>query len=82
MARANVNRLRFQTDTLPGARRGGGPGTAEEGKFPSGITSESPMKTPFRAPKIDREWRMTLILAGVVALLCVAVAVVVALRYF
>jgi hypothetical protein len=40
------------------------------------------MKTPFRAPKIDREWRMTLILAGVVALLCVAVAVVVALRYF
>jgi hypothetical protein len=34
------------------------------------------------APKIDREWRTTHILAGVIALLCVAVAVVVAVRYF
>jgi hypothetical protein len=40
------------------------------------------MKTPFRAPKIDREWRTTLILAGAVALLCLAVVVVAAMRSF
>jgi hypothetical protein len=40
------------------------------------------VKKSLRAPKIDREWRTTLILAGVVALLCVAVAVVAASRYF
>ena len=37
---------------------------------------------PLSAPKIDREWQKTIILAGVVALLCVAIAVVVAVRYF
>ena len=37
---------------------------------------------PLRAPKIDRGWRMTLILACVIAMLCVAIAVVVAVRYF
>jgi len=40
------------------------------------------MKPPFRAPKIDREWRTTLILASVAALLSVAVAIEVAARYF
>jgi hypothetical protein len=40
------------------------------------------VKTPLRAPKIDREWRTTLILASVVALLSVAVAIEVAVRYF
>ncbi len=40
------------------------------------------VKTPLRDPKIDREWRTTLILAGVVALLCVAVVIVAASRYF
>jgi hypothetical protein len=45
------------------------------------MTSERPVKTPLHAPKIDREWRMTLILAGVAALLCVAVAIEVAARY-
>ena len=40
------------------------------------------MKTPFRAPKIDREWRTTLILASVAALLCAALAIEVAARYF
>jgi hypothetical protein len=40
------------------------------------------MKTPFRAPKIDREWRTTLILASVAALLSLAVVVVAAMRNF
>jgi hypothetical protein len=40
------------------------------------------MKPLFRAPKIDREWRTTLILASVAALLFVAVAIEVAVRYF
>jgi hypothetical protein len=40
------------------------------------------MKTPHRAPKIDREWRTTIILAGVAALLSAAVAIVMAGRYF
>ena len=46
------------------------------------LTSERPVKTPRRGPKIDREWQMTIILAGVIALLCMAIAVVVASRYF
>jgi hypothetical protein len=33
------------------------------------------MKTPFRAPRIDRGWRMTLILASVIALLSAALAI-------
>ena len=45
------------------------------------MTSERPVKTPLHAPKIDREWRMTLILAGVAALLCVAAAIEVAGPY-
>ena len=40
------------------------------------------MKMPLRAPKIDRGWRTTLILAGVIALLSAAVAIEVAARYF
>ena len=40
------------------------------------------MKTPFRVPKIDREWRTTLILAGMIALLSAALAIEVAVRYF
>jgi hypothetical protein len=46
------------------------------------MTSERPVKTPFRAPKIDRESRTTLILANVAALLSVAVAIELAARYF
>jgi hypothetical protein len=46
------------------------------------MTSERPVKTPLRTPKIDREWRTTIILAGVMALLSVAVAIEVAARYF
>jgi hypothetical protein len=45
------------------------------------MTSEWPVKAPFRS-KIDREWRTTLILASVAALLSVAVAIEVAVRYF
>jgi hypothetical protein len=40
------------------------------------------VQTPQHNPKIDREWRTTLLLAGVIALLCVAIVVVVAMRYF
>jgi hypothetical protein len=40
------------------------------------------MKTPLRTPKIDREWRTTLILAGVIALLSAAITIEVATRYF
>jgi hypothetical protein len=40
------------------------------------------VKTPRRNPKIDREWRTTLILAGVIALLCVAIVIKAAMRYF
>jgi hypothetical protein len=40
------------------------------------------MKTPFRAPKIDREWRTTLILASMIALLSAALAIEAAVRYF
>lgn len=40
------------------------------------------MKTPLRPPKIDPEWQKTIILAGVIALLYMAIAVVVAVRYF
>jgi hypothetical protein len=39
------------------------------------------VKKPLRTPKIDAEWRMTFILAGVAALLSLAVVVVVAMRY-
>jgi hypothetical protein len=45
------------------------------------MTSERPVKTQLHTPKIDCEWRMPLILAGVAALLCVAVAIEVAARY-
>ena len=41
-----------------------------------------PVKTPLRPPKIDPEWQKTIILAGVIALLYMAIAVVVAVRYF
>jgi hypothetical protein len=40
------------------------------------------MKTPLRIPKIDRELRTTLILAGVIALLSAAITIEVAARYF
>ena len=40
------------------------------------------MKTPRRNPKINPEWRTTLILAGVIALLCVALVIKAAMRYF
>jgi hypothetical protein len=40
------------------------------------------VQTSQHNPKIDREWRTTLLLAGVIALLCVAIVVVVAVRYF
>jgi hypothetical protein len=40
------------------------------------------MKTRFRAPRIDRGWRMTLIPASVIALLSAALAIEVAARYF
>jgi hypothetical protein len=40
------------------------------------------VKTPRRNPKTDHEWRITLILAGVIALLCVAIVIMAAMRYF
>lgn len=40
------------------------------------------MKKPVRDPKIDRELRTALILAGVAVLLSLAVAVVAAMRNF
>jgi hypothetical protein len=46
------------------------------------MTSETPVKKPLRAPKVDSEWRTTLILAGVAVLLSAAVAIEVAARYF
>jgi hypothetical protein len=46
------------------------------------MMSERPVKTPFRVQKIQREWRTTLILASVAALLSVAVAIEAAVRYF
>jgi hypothetical protein len=39
------------------------------------------VKKPLRDPKIDHEWRTTLILASVAALLSLAVVVVAATRY-
>jgi hypothetical protein len=45
-------------------------------------TSERPVKTPLRNPKIDPGWRTTIILTVVAVLLCMAVAVEVAARYF
>jgi hypothetical protein len=46
------------------------------------MTSERPVKKPLRVPKIDREWRTTLILASVAALLALAVVAVAATRSF
>jgi hypothetical protein len=40
------------------------------------------VKLSFRVPKIDRAWRTTLALTGVIALLSVAVVIVAAVRYF
>jgi hypothetical protein len=40
------------------------------------------VKTPRRKPKIDSEWRTTIILAGVIALLCVAIVIISEMRYF
>jgi hypothetical protein len=40
------------------------------------------VKTPRRNLKIDSEWRTTLVLAGVIALLCVAILIMAAMRYF
>jgi hypothetical protein len=40
------------------------------------------VKAPIRVPKIHREWRTTLILASVAALLSVAVAIEAAVRFF
>jgi hypothetical protein len=45
------------------------------------MTSETPVKTPLRAPKVDSEWRTTLILASVAVLLS-ASRNRVAARYF
>jgi hypothetical protein len=44
--------------------------------------SEGLVKTPLRVPKIHHEWRTTLILAVVIALLCVAIVIKAAMRYF
>jgi hypothetical protein len=41
-----------------------------------------PVKTTRRYPKIAPEWRTTLVLAGVIALLCVAIVIMAAMRYF
>ena len=40
------------------------------------------MKTPRRNPKINPEWRTTLILASMIALLSLAIVIVAAMRYF
>jgi hypothetical protein len=40
------------------------------------------VKTPLRDPKTEQEWRTTLILAVVIALLCVAIVIKAAMRYF
>jgi hypothetical protein len=40
------------------------------------------VKTPRRNPKIEQEWRTTLILAGVIAVLCVTIVIMAAMRYF
>jgi hypothetical protein len=40
------------------------------------------VKTRRRNPKIDREWRTTLVLAGVIALLCVTIVIKAAMIYF
>jgi hypothetical protein len=40
------------------------------------------VKLPFRASKIGREWRTTIILAGVIAFLTVAVVIKLAASYF
>jgi hypothetical protein len=40
------------------------------------------VKTPQRDPKIDHDWRTTILLAGVIAVLCVAIVIMAAIRYF
>jgi hypothetical protein len=40
------------------------------------------VKTPRRDPKIEHEWRTTILLAGVIAVLCGAVVIMAAIRYF
>jgi len=39
------------------------------------------VKTPQRDPKIDHDWRTTILLAGVIAVLCVAIVIIAAMRY-
>jgi hypothetical protein len=51
-------------------------------KKPMKATSKKPMKAPPRTPKIDRQWRTTIILTVVAGLLSVAVAIEVTTRYF
>jgi hypothetical protein len=46
------------------------------------MTSERSVKMPFRAPKFDREWRMTFILAGIALLLSAMVVVETVARHF
>jgi hypothetical protein len=46
------------------------------------MTRERLVKTPFRVPKIDREWRTTFILAGVALLLSALVVVEMVVRHF
>jgi hypothetical protein len=46
------------------------------------MTSERPMKTSLRVPKIHRKWRTTLMLVSVAAFLSLAVAIEVASRHF
>jgi hypothetical protein len=40
------------------------------------------VKTPRRDPQTDHEWRTTFILAVVIALLCVTIVIMAAMRYF
>jgi hypothetical protein len=40
------------------------------------------VKTPRRNPNTDHEWRTTIILTGVIALLCVTIVIMAAMRYF
>jgi hypothetical protein len=42
----------------------------------------APVKTPRPNPNRNPEWRTSLIPAGVIALLCVAIVIVAAMRYF
>jgi hypothetical protein len=40
------------------------------------------VNTPQRDPKIDHDWRTTFLLAGVITVLCVAIVIKAAVRYF